>query len=86
MAQSIWPTPNHDSTQLIRPKSRPNSWLKMTTTATTLVTLGTSSETRKRVWKRSRLFSRCASQMASTSCGAVDRMPIDRVLKVAFQK
>jgi hypothetical protein len=79
-------TPNSDSTQLIMPKSRPNSWLKMTTTATTLVTLGSSSVMRKKVCARSGRLSRWASQMASSSCGAVDSTPMDRVLKVAFQK
>ncbi|MFD0466928.1 hypothetical protein ACFQ0B_00340 [Nonomuraea thailandensis] len=50
------------------------------------MTFGSSREIRNSVWNRSRRLSRCASQMASASCGTVDNTPMDRVLKVAFQK
>ena len=58
----------------------------MTATATTLVTLGSSIPIRHNVFARNWRLIRCARISARISCGTVDSVRIEIVLKSAFQK
>ena len=71
---------------MTRPYCREKSCVKISATATSEVTCGSSTAMRKKVRARSLVFSRCASQSAIRSWGTVAISQMPSVFSTAFQK